>query len=600
MKEAKTENGKDLFAAMERVASRDDFLCQKTAEVMGDYVRAQCFISNSIYVCHQDPETRLQPRRRANIIVPPLKDVPPRPIYPTPSSLQGMTINVPDSPKTKVSGSTRLNCRPTPSPVMVKFPPNGIFPVSEIKCVQKNTSLESVESIKSKPREDLSLLLHNQFDGKQKIDTDIMIKEMTLPRLISPINSPENRMSVEMVLKEMVTNISPLSPISNPKRETEEESADKSENPSISSYKHSPSVIPKIERFSPKIKGKRLEVKIDINLFSESFRNHCYPQIVKQNISPSSKPAFSSSSVFSNSSGNQRKKTRSEEQLIKQDTKHVPKENAFRHSFVEEGDSESLFDKQCILLLLRMHQDNPQEIKKIVNDVRKLLQENSESCYSRAKNFKQQAKNMTRENKMFLHLLAGNWFVLCGYHMEKEGRSQNSLRKYWQEMASFLNNIGCFEDVCLKSIYYLLRAVICQRLYELYRERRQQLQTELNTEYKSKMGIPFCMSESVFQKKLDDCKQKHGNDNLDKSISVSYRFLQLKKEYQSLIELLIKGQEFLSKAQKLMQEKSEFFNFIQCRLRNLNIYSIEIPLIVDFVKTCTELLRPKDLGFVNY
>ena len=335
---------------------------------------------------------------------------------------------------------------------------------------------------------------------------------------------------------------------------------------------------------------------------NENFRNHFYSQIAKRTIPLSRKPMSLSSSVFSDSSDNQRMKAKTlpKKLLIKLDTKllsSVPTQNAFRHSFVEH-DVEPLPKRLCTSSLLRDLRKIPQEMIAVENDVRKLLQENSKSCYSRAKYFNHQAKIMKKKAQMFLNLLAANWFVLCSYQMEKEGRSQNSVRKHWNEMGTFLKEIGCFEDVRMESLRYLLRAVICQKLYELSSERRQQLQTELNTEYKSMFGIPFCASESVFQKSIDHHLKKYGNDNLVKSISVSCRFLQLNREYQSLIELLIKGQEFLSKAQKLMQEKCEFFNLVKCRLRNLNIYSIEIPLIVDFVKTCIELLQPKELGFV--
>ena len=251
VKEDEKESCNNLFAAMQRVASRNDFLYQKIVGVMGDYVESQSFISDLIYVSHQDRELLLPlfpPRRldvsyhgfglrnqatQPSVKVAALRDVQPRPISPT-LSLQVMAKNVPDTPKTKVSGfcvktqenhencsTIVLNSRSTPSPmtVNIKFPSNDTFPVPEIQTLQKNTSLKSVESIKSKQSENMSPLLNNQFDRKQMIDTDDMINEMTLPRLISPINSPETRMSVEMVLEEMVTNISPLSPISNPKRQ---------------------------------------------------------------------------------------------------------------------------------------------------------------------------------------------------------------------------------------------------------------------------------------------------------------------------------------------------------------------------------------------
>lgn len=369
----------------------------------------------------------------------------------------------------------------------------------------------------------------------------------------------------------------------------------------VSPYKLSPSKSPKAESSFPKFKGKRLQVKINLGLMNEYFRNRLCSQIAKQT-APLSTP-FSSPLFFPNF-GNQRRKNKTTSKckklLIKLDTKllsSIPTQNTPRHSFFGQGDAKPLSKRLCTSSFLNDSQQSLQEKIAIESDIKKLLKENSKSCYSRAKYLKDQAKIMKKEVQMFLHLLAANWFVLCTYQMEKEGCSPNSARRHLDEMGSFLNEIGCFEDVRMESLRYLLRAVVCQKRYELSSDRLCQLQADLNAEYKSIFGLSLFAPESTFRNCLDQRQKKDGNGTLAKSVSVSYRFLKLNKEYQSLVELLAKSQEFMSKAKRLMQGKYQFFSLVKSRLRNLDI-CLEIPLIVDFVKTCTELLQPKELGFI--
>lgn len=369
----------------------------------------------------------------------------------------------------------------------------------------------------------------------------------------------------------------------------------------VSPYKLSPSKSPKADSSFPKFKGKRLQVKINLGLMNENYRNRLCSQIAKQT-APLSTP-FSSPLFFPNF-GNQRRKNKTTSKckklLIKLDTKllsSIPTQNTSRHSFFGQGDAKPLSKRLCTSSLLNDSQQSLQEKIAIENDIKKLLKENSKSCYARAKYLKNQAKIMKKEVQMFLHLLAANWFVLCTYQMEKEGCSPNSTRRHLDEMGSFLNEIGCFEDVRMESLRCLLRAVVCQKRYELSSDRLRQLQADLNVEYKSIFGLSLFAPESIFRNYLDQRQKKDGNGTLAKSVSVSYRFLQLNKEYQSLVELLAKSQEFLSKAKRLMQGKYQFFSLVKSRLRNIDI-CLEIPLIVDFVKTCTELLQPKELGFI--
>ena len=181
---------------------------------------------------------------------------------------------------------------------------------------------------------------------------------------------------------------------------------------------------------------------------------------------------------------------------------------------------------------------------------------------------------MKKEAEMFLHLLAGNWLVLCTYQMEKEGRSPESVRKHLNEVILFLNDIGCFEDIRMEALRSLLQSVVCQKCYELSSEMRSKLQRELDIEYKSIWGMSFFASERTFRKNLDEHQKRQADkDSLPKSMPVSYQFLQLNREYQTLIELSTKTQNFLFQAKKLLHEKCKFFSLIKPRLQNLNVFS---------------------------